>query len=74
MIDVEIREKERETVDIENCYCRQQMGYKFGLDKACRKMKKVNRGDVDISSMHCNKNLCSDYTVIDILFIKERLS
>ena len=54
VIYVDIREKERELIDIENCNYRQQRGEKYGLDKACRYKKKVDRGDVDISDVHCN--------------------
>ena len=34
-IDVDIREKKRESVDTGKCNYRQQIGEKFGLEKAC---------------------------------------
>ena len=52
-IDVNIREKKRESVDIEYCNYRHQIGKKFRLDKAYRYKKKVDRDDVDISGVHC---------------------
>ena len=55
-IDIDVREKKRESVDIENFNYRQQIGQKFGLEKACRYKKKVDRSDVDISSVHCIQN------------------
>ena len=53
VIDVDIRGKEREIVDIENCY-RQQIEEKFTLDKARRYMykKKVDRGNANVSGVH----------------------
>ena len=51
-INVDIREKEREIVDIEKCNYRQQIGEKFGLDEACPCKEKVHRGNVDISGVH----------------------
>ena len=52
-IDVNVREKKRESVDIKNFYYRQQIGEKFRLEKACQYKKKVDRSDVNISGVHC---------------------
>ena len=46
-IDVDVREKKRESVDIENFNYRQQIGEKFGLEKTCQYKKKVDRSDVN---------------------------
>ena len=50
VIDVDITEKKRGSVNIENCNYGQQIGEKLGLDKACQYnyKKKVHGGDVDI--------------------------
>ena len=54
-IDVDVREKKRESVDIENFNYRQQIGGKFGLEKACPDRKKVDRSNVDIRGVHCSR-------------------
>ena len=51
--NVNVREKKRESVDIENFNYIQQIGKKFGLEKACQYKNKVDRSDVDISGVHC---------------------
>ena len=53
-VDIRLKSNERESVNIKNCNCRQQMGEKFGGDKARRYKKKVDRGDGDISGVYCN--------------------
>ena len=53
-IDADIREKEREIVDIEDYNYRQQIGRKFVFYKTCRYKKKVHRGNFDVSGVQCN--------------------
>ena len=55
-IDVDVREKKRESVGIENFNNRQQIGEKFGLEKPCQYKKKVYRSNVNISGVHCTKS------------------
>ena len=52
---LDIREKRRDSVDKENFFIKTaSKEKKFRLHKACGYKKKVDRGNVDISGVHCN--------------------
>ena len=60
-INVDVRKKKRESVDIGNSNYRQQIGGKLGLDKTCQYKKKFDRGDFDISGVHCSSVVFTHY-------------